>query len=89
MYVHAVGVMLGFAVLKGHLGCVGSVQGYISECGAPCVRAAGAVRGPGWVLGPLVCTVCAVVGAARAAAVRRKAGGEAVQGVPVRPRADG
>ena len=53
------------------------------------MRAAGAVRGARWVLEPLVCTVGAVMGAAGAAAVRRKAGGEAVQGVPVRPRADG
>ena len=86
MCVHAAGAVLGGAALKSLAGCAGAVA---CGCGAPCVRASDAVERPEWALEPLVCTVCAVVGAARAAAVRRKAGGEAVQGVPVLPRADG
>ena len=77
---------MGGAASKSLSGCAGAVA---CECGAPCVGASVAVERPEWALGPLVCTVCAVVGVAGAAAVRREAGGGAVQGVPVRPRADG
>ena len=71
---------MGFAALKGHLGCVGS---RICGCGAPCVRASVAVERPRWALGLLVCSVSAVMGAARAAAVRWEARGKAVACVPV------
>ena len=76
----AVGVKLGFAALKGYLGCVGSM---ICGCGAPCVRANVAVERPRWALVLLVCGVIAVMGATRAAAVRWKARGKAVACVPV------
>ena len=56
-------------------------------CGASCVRVSYAVRGPEPVLEESGGIVCAVVGAAGAAAVRWRAGGEAVTRVPVGPRA--
>ena len=83
MWVCAAGVKLGCAVSESLSGCAGS---RICDCGAPCVRAGVAVGRP--VQGPVefVWSVCAAVSAAGAAAVRRKAGGEAVTRVPVRPR---
>ena len=86
MCARAVCVISGCAGSESLSGCAGVVA---CECGAPCVSASVAVERPWWALGLLVRSVCAVVGAARAAAVRRKAGGEAVLGVPVGPRADG
>ena len=74
----AVGVELGFAAAKGHLGCVGL---RICGCSAPWVKAKVAVERPRWALEPLVYSVCAAVGAARAAAVRWKAVRKAWRGV--------
>ena len=82
----AVCVISGCAGSESLSGCAGAVA---CGCGAPCVRAGVAVERPEWALGLLACIVCAVVGAARAAAVRRRAGGEAVLGVPVRSRGVG
>ena len=83
MWVCAAGVKLSCAASESLSGCAGS---RICECDAPCVRAGGAVGRP--VRRPVgfVWSVCAAVSAVGAAAVRRKAGGEAVMRVPVRPR---
>ena len=58
-------------------------------CGAPCRSAADAVGRPWHVLERFTWSECAVVRAGGAAAARWKAGGGAVPGVPVGPRADG
>ena len=65
-------------------GCAGAVA---CVCGAPCRSAADAVGRPWHVLERFTWSKCAVVRAGGAAAALWEAGGEAVLGVPVGPRA--